>query len=156
MEEVEPEDESPDNGEPASPKVSTELQAALAVCLADATRRMVRRVATHAERAAKEPARFMDWIGSFGVEHVNVADEALKPAVHACRVATGDRSALGRSAFPGNWLLGRLREEYLALADRTQPKHLAQATAALTSSLEVRIPAEACSLFLPEAPCATN
>jgi HK97 family phage portal protein len=104
--------EKPDAGEDRA------LAGVYGKLVADATRRMVRRIGKHAQRAAKNPADFMAWLDKFEGEHRSIIAEALYPAWHA---ATG-REESGPLAV--DRLLADLRADLSNLADDATPKTL--------------------------------
>jgi HK97 family phage portal protein len=76
----------PDDAAPRRHLPDPALLAAHHALLADAARRMVRRVAHVAQRAAKKSATFPAFLESLEAEHGAVVEEAMGPAVTACAV----------------------------------------------------------------------
>lgn len=121
------------------------VRAAGAAALADATRRMVRRIGTHAVRAAKEPARYLEWVRGFEAEHAAVAREALGPAERITAAVSADaRPKPGEAA---DYMLSVLRLEFDRAADEATPRQLASAVEQLVAEQEQRVPADVVSIF---------
>ncbi len=115
------------------------VRAAASSALADAARRMVRRVATHAERAAKEPAKFCAFVDTIQADHATVFSDALSPGVQMAAAAVGHPCW---SADPAaNELIRILTSEFNAAAEAHSAKTLPGAVAAMAADQETRIPA---------------
>lgn len=123
------------------------IYAAHSNLLADAARRMVKRIGVHAERAAaKDGKTFEAWGGAFEMEHRETCREALEPAIAAC-VACGllkPTVTIGAA----DWLLAQLGGNYAQLLDRATPKTLAEEAAKLTAEQTERLPREIGEAFL--------
>ena len=125
-------DEAPDDAPPEGPPAETkpaEGEAARALAaLAEATvGRMVRRLRTHAERAANQPGQFLAWLDTMGGEHGLVVAEALAPVA----------SLAGRRGLPPD-LIGELRAGLLEVSGRAKAAGLPAAVRGYFDALDVR------------------
>lgn len=66
------------------------LAEALGRGLRDARRRVVRRIALHAARAAKKPAEFLGWLDTFGDEHRSTCVDMVAGSLEAMSVLRGE------------------------------------------------------------------
>jgi HK97 family phage portal protein len=121
------------------------MREAARAILADAVGRMTRRVATHAERAAKNPRGFTAWVEAIDAEHRATFAAALTPVEQACRAAGGTHEDLA------GWLLGRLRHTYGRAADSQTSRGLAGFLADANPALEGAFVREAVERFLGDA-----
>jgi HK97 family phage portal protein len=113
------------------------VRVAAKVALADAVRRMVKRVGQHAERASKDGAKYLAFCRTFEAEHHDVVAAAFgPPAVMA--TAVGVPLSGGETAAA---VLRELRAEYDHLADTASSKQLEAAVAALTDEQPDRLAA---------------
>lgn len=129
---------------PGNPKKPGAIEAAASDSLADATRRMVRRVASGAMRAAKDAGKFVAWVDAIKADHGEVIREALGPAERML-------AALGMIADVGtvaDALTAQLAAEFDAVSNSATPANLATAVESLTTEQERRIPAFLASKFL--------
>jgi HK97 family phage portal protein len=95
-------------GDAARTQALTQAHRAL---LADVVGRMVRRIGTHARRAAGKPGTFLAWLDAVTSEHRAVIAEALEPAVLALGLVQG------RALRPGDLADSLLAEVRTALLD---------------------------------------
>jgi HK97 family phage portal protein len=130
------------------PKPDPAVRAAAATALKTSAKKLVKRVAFHATRAAKDPAKFMAFLGTVPT-HRDVFRAELLAAEGMAAVANADgRDLTGHAA---DWLLATIELEYTAVSNDATPKTLATAVAALVADQEVRLPKGAAHIFL-EAP----
>jgi hypothetical protein len=120
------------------------VRGAARVALADAARRMCRRVALHAGRAAKDGGKYLAWVDAFGPEHREVVSEAFEPA----RQMLSALDTLVSGPVLANAFLSLLCADYTRLADTASPAKLPAAVDALNAELERTIPAKLCELYL--------
>ncbi|OWK34958.1 phage portal protein [Fimbriiglobus ruber] len=130
--------DSKDPNPPDNPKrgkgANAEVRGAAMESLADATRRMVKRVGIWANKNADKPAKFVGWLDGIEAEHADKVREALSPPCRmlaACGVVVPDLTAA---------LLGTMREEYLTLSGQVVAKDLPARVVALSADLETRLP----------------
>ena len=105
---------------------------------------MLRRLGKHAERAAKAPADYIAWLGSFEEEHRQIVTQALAPAV---AVASGRPEA---GPYEVERLLRSVRTAAEGLADTATPSNLAAAVAEAFTRLEEAWPDELAGRILGE------
>ena len=115
--------------------------------LADTTARMVRRVATHAERAARDPKTFSDWLEDGINSHTAVVSEAMNDPLSAFKLATGHPDFESGQAGDdmAKWLLGAMAKKYNDLLDTVTPKNLELAVKLADEILEAELPLQAAS-----------
>lgn len=133
-------DKPPDK--PPPKKGNAQLETALKKGLADAAARMVRRVAVHAERAAKDPKGYLAWVGTCWAEHGPVFADALAASEDACRAVGANPPSSA-----ADWLLVRLSAEYADLADDNTAKTLLAAVQARSVELATELPSELVGVF---------
>jgi len=93
-------------------------------CLDDAAARMVRRIGGDARRAARDPARFLDWLEEAPRRHRDAIAAALSPALGAVEALPPmDAARRGRAIAAA--LLRRVMDELLELSGRATPARLA-------------------------------
>lgn len=115
-------DDTADEGDQA--ETDAELLDAERALLVDATARMIRRLGTHARRAAGRPEQFLGWLNSFADEHRQIVAAAYAPALallraHGHPVDTPDAAAAE--------LLAHVRQSLLEVSGRVQAPALHQA-----------------------------
>lgn len=121
------------------------IRAAAETALLTSAKKLVKRVAFHATRAAKDGAKFMAFLGTIRT-HADVFRAELLAGEEAATAANGDgRSLKGQAA---DWLLATIEQEYGTVANEATPKTLAAAVAALVADQEVRLPKETVHIFL--------
>lgn len=135
-------------GTPLTEDRMSAVREAARVALADASRRMVRRVALHASRAAKEPRKFCAWVDSFAAEHEAVAVEMLEPARFILMAATPGNPLVESVA---THLLSEIKGAYGRLAETTSSRFLAESVEKLNAELELAMPGCMCDKFLGES-----
>ncbi len=106
--------------------------------LADAVRRMVRRVGHQAERAAKEPKTFMAWIDTIVANNEDTVGEAFA-FVLLVQAREGD---------PSGWFFESLKYALRELAGASTAKTLAADVGGLFARLDTELPALAVTTFL--------
>lgn len=131
---------------PAKPAPPTKaVQDAHRTLLTSQVHWTVKRIGQHAERAAKDGAKFLAWLEDFRAEYHEPIGEALDPiSVTLAATAGGEPKDIGA------WLMIELMAEFNALADRVTPKTLASECASLVATLETRLPEAAAKAFLTE------
>lgn len=120
------------------------LKAGAAAVIADTARRMVRRVGTHAARAAKDAKTFEAWACGLALEHGPVIREAFDPAN---KMLAALRPGLTFDLGAG--IAARMSTELAALTESTSAAKLPAAVEALVADQEQRIPALLVKEFLP-------
>jgi len=100
--------------------------------LAEAARRVVRRIRHAAAKATKQPGEFLSWIDGLLGEHMAACIAILNPAAGLCGLAS-DRSA--------GWLLAALRDEMLTVSGECKPAELAARVDGRLQALEQTLPA---------------
>lgn len=136
-------DDSP--GRPESDG-SRAARAAAAQALSHAAKKLVKRVAFHASRAAKDAAKFMTFLGSLRDEHATVFRQEFAAAEKmAAAVNTDGRPLAGEAA---DWLLAKIELEFTTVSNDATPKTLAASAATLVADQEVRLPKETVHIFL--------
>ncbi len=120
-EETDPDDPGQGDDDPSPPDEAdndrARLLGALHAALADAMRRMVRRVGTHARRAAGKPGEFLGWLDTIDADHRAIVAEALKPSLDAL-AASRSRTYIIDAARVAQGLLDELREILLDVSGR--------------------------------------
>ena len=132
-----PEDPPPDP-EPAGRQVPA---SALRAIVADAARRMIRRLATHAGRVAGRPAEFMSWLDTFGAQHRPVIIEALAPGVLAC--------GANNSEVLADRLLAGVRAAFLDRSGRCTAGELAAGVDLEMRACEIELAGQLAEELLP-------
>ena len=145
-----------DNSNPAASLVACDkgdglvrmsaVRDAARVVLCDAARRMVRRVALHATRAAKEPGKYLAWVDAVYADHKDVAREAFEPARQMALALGGEAHTV--TVAITEVFLSELRAEYSRVADTASAAKLPGAVDALNAAIETRLPRRLCDLFL--------
>lgn len=100
--------------------------------LAEAARRVVRRIRHAAAKATKQPGGFLAWLDAFGAEHAAACIAILNPAASYCGLA---------SDVTAGWLLGTIRDDLLELSGQCKPGELANRIDGRLLSLEQVLPA---------------
>lgn len=123
----EDDDQSDDEGDPVvgakKDGQGGDVGRAIRAVLIDALGRAVRRLGTHARRAAAQPSTFLASLDRLKVEHLQAIERGLAPACGALMVT-------GRMADPAKgaeWLAGEVHGHLLALAGDATPAKLAGA-----------------------------
>lgn len=126
-----------------------ELKAVLNLSITDTVSRMVRRIGTHAERAAAKGGKaFVEWVDTFVGEHSEPVWSALKP-VEAMAAAMSDDGRPKERELAG-WLMATLRVDWGKVADTATANTLTAAVADEIKVQEVRIPKDAIYIFVGE------
>lgn len=137
-------DPGPGNPGNGDGQQQAKLRSGVAAVITDTAKRMVRRVGTHAARAAKDAKTFEGWAAGITLEHGQVIREAFGPAnemLHAMRPDT---------AYDiGGGIGVRLSSDFLSLTETTSAAKLPAAVEALVTDQETRIPALLVKEFLP-------
>jgi hypothetical protein len=110
--------------------------------LSDAVRRMITRIGHQAERAARKPAYFLDWLDRFPAENERTLLEVFLPVQRAMLAMGLDGSNAG------GWLLDKLRSAYLEISGQVTQAGLGVGVAQTTAKLLDTLPAAAASEFL--------
>jgi hypothetical protein len=113
------------------PKRKAPGEQAIALVLGDAASRMVRRLGHAARGAAKKPGEFLDWLDSFGAEHIEVVTEALTPAAALLDEQPGAIAAQ---------ICEEVRESLLDASGACKPIALAETIDARIIALEQQLP----------------
>ncbi len=108
--------------------------------LSDVIRRMVTRIGSQGERAAKDRKKFGLWLNRMDTDTVA---EAATPVERAL-------VALGLAGGVADWLGERMRTEFLEMSGRCTAANLAQESAKLIADLGERLPVEASEKFFKE------
>lgn len=128
----------------AANTIPHQMREAARASITDAARRMCRRIAHQATRAATSGAKFVAWVDSFANDEREVIAEAFGPANHIL-------GAMGeRPHDPNEYLIEVLRGRYWQLADTAKPRTLAADVEKLNADLEAELPTEMCEIFLPD------
>ncbi len=139
-----------DGNQPGRPskEANAAVRNAAASALTAATKKLVKRVGFHANRNARDGAKFMGFLGSMRAEHEKVfrleyaaAEEAARAANATARPTAGEAAA---------YVLDQLEHEFVTISGEATPKTLQSAVAALVSEQEIRLPKDAVSLFLED------
>lgn len=134
----------PAEPEPAPPpKRKAPEQAAIAAVLADAARRMVRRVNHAAASAATRPGGFLTWLDSIQAEHAPTMVCAFEPAAGLTGADPCHYAAL---------LCTQIREALLTVAGEAKASELAERIQSRMSLLESQLPAAMADAYLKEQP----
>jgi HK97 family phage portal protein len=132
-------DESVDPGERAA------VLAAARALLADAVRRMTKRIGNQAERAATDRRKWAAWLDTGILDNLAVVTEATTPVERAL-------ASLGQGeAKVGDWIITTIRAAYREMETHCTPAALPARAAALAAELAGRLPGEAAEKFLKEA-----
>ena len=113
---------------------------ALKSMLTGAVRRMVKRIGMMAERAAANPKKFGAWLDEVETSEGEVVRDNVEPLETAL-------SAIGLKTGVADWLVQRLRSEFLELSGRCTAAELPGAAGKLTHDLIEALPAEASKEF---------
>ncbi len=108
------------NSQPMNPAKKRQQESVFAI-VSDAERRVVRRIATHAEKAAKQPREFLSWLDRMGADHGETARAILAPAYEAWHAA--HESDVDTKAESEKFLAG-IRSELLELSGGCRPSQL--------------------------------
>lgn len=87
--------------------------------------RMVKRVGLHARRAAKDPAKWCEWIGTLRDEHERTISEALADPLAALAVAAGPKVYNFHHDTAASALLREVADAMLEIAGRAKADTLA-------------------------------
>lgn len=130
---------SPAAPQPGNPKNNNVAAiAAIRICAEDSARRAVVRISLHARRAAKDTAKYIDWLEAFQAEHHTIIAEMLAAPVAAARVLMRSHHT---SETESTWLLDMLHHRFSALADQCKPAELAAAVDTFLIHAEANAPA---------------
>lgn len=130
------------------PRSDPAVRAAAETALRTSAKKLVKRVAFHAARAAKDGAKFMAFLETIRL-HAEVFRAEMLAGEETATAANGNgRSLQGQAA---EWLLATIGSEYSTVANEATPKTLAAAVAALVADQEVRLPKETVHIFLETA-----
>ncbi len=124
------------------PETGGELAEARRAAMVHATKKMVKRVAFHANRAAKDGSRFMAFVAELRVDHRAVFRSEFGPAEQVAGVKPGEAA---------DYLLETLILELNTVAGEATEKTLAAKVAALTADQAVRLPKELVHIFLEDS-----
>ncbi len=116
------------------------VYAAVQGMLGDVVRRMAKRIGTQAERAASDSRKFCAWLDDMDGENRHTVTEACEPVEQALRGIGGENGVC-------DWLMGRLRSEFMNLADSCTPSFLPKEAEALAGRLVESLPKEASGKF---------
>lgn len=125
------------------------VRAAAETALKTSAKKLVKRVAFHATRAAKDATKFMAFLGSLRSQHEKVFRAELVAPEETASVANGEMNA--RTGEAADWLLATLEAEYTAVSNEATAKTLAASVAALVADQEVRLPKATVHIFLEAA-----
>lgn len=100
----------------------------------DATRRIGKRIALHAKKAARKPDGFGDWVDRMEGEHLEVFVDMLSHAVLAIRCVAGGAASWTANDLATHYF-GEIREELLT-ASECQPTELGGRVTECTRGLE--------------------
>jgi HK97 family phage portal protein len=141
----------PDPGRPdgAEDEEQREVRNAAATAVLHASRKLVKRVAFHANRLASKPGEFLAMVDGLKADHGKVFDEEMTPAEQAARAVSFQFA--GPVGWAGAKLLDTIHAELSALAQTATAKDLAPKVAALTADQEKRLPRFMLDLMLGES-----
>ncbi len=113
------------------------VRVAMEPVLADAVRRMVKRISTQAERAAADGKKFAAWLDTLGAENIQTVRDAVAPA----------ETAIGVSGI-AEWLAGELHSRFLDASGECTAKALPGKVAEVGAALLVGMPGEVTRKFV--------
>lgn len=130
----------------AARRIDPEVRAAAETALKTSAKKLVKRVAFHANRAAKDSARFMAFLDGLRAQHAAVFRAELLAAEETAAAANGDGKSLkGQGA---DWLFETVYLEFTTVSNEATPKTLAASVAALVADQEVRLPKDLAHILL--------
>ena len=131
---------------PTQPVRDRAVRSAAETALKTSTKKLVKRVAFHAHRAARDAGKFVAFVDGIREHHAAVFRSEFAAAEETATAATGSGKALtGQGA---GWLLETLAAEFNAIANEATPKTLAASVAALVADQEVRLPKDIVHILL--------
>lgn len=142
---------APDGNEPGRPSNdgNTAARNAAASALSHATKKLVKRVGFHANRHARDGAKFMEFLGSIRADHEKVFQLEFAAAEEAARAANASRKpAAGEAAC---FLIEVMEHEFTTISGEATAKTLQAKVAALVSDQELRLPKDFVHIFLEDA-----
>ncbi|WP_162271959.1 phage portal protein [Gemmata sp. SH-PL17] len=129
-----------------APKPDPAVRAAAATALKTSAKKLVKRVAFHANRAARDGAKFMAFLDGLRAQHATVFRAELLAAEEMATAANGNGKSLkGQGA---DWLFETIAAEYATVSNEATPKTLAASVAALVADQEVRLPKDLAHILL--------
>lgn len=146
-----------DNGDPSSdqpdPMNAKDQRAAAEAAITASTRKLVRRVAFHANRLSNRPDEFLAFVDSMQAKHERVFIEEMSPAEQMARAFQPEAvKAANPKGYAGRVLLETIHGQLAALAQSTPAKSLPEKVAALAADQEKRLPREFIKALLGDCP----
>lgn len=132
--------ETPPTNQPPQPQEpDAKDQAARRAVVVDACRRAIKRLSTHARRAAEHPSKFLAWLDGFRSEHEAVLIEMLSPSVG---LNTNDAAAVAQeTGRVARELFDSLHDDLLLVSGEATAKELTKQVAIRMDAHETYGPA---------------
>lgn len=147
-----PEDMSdPDAGRPSEEDGAVDEGGAAArgaaeTALLHAAGKMINRVAFHARRAAKDGAKYQEFVETLEADHWTVFRSEFKPAEAVARAVNGD--GVPGDGQAAEWLLQSLVSDFGRALDTATPKSLAKDVGVLVANMRANLPKQLVVTFL--------
>ena len=141
--------EEEDTDEQADAIRNAALRGAIKANLEDAVRRVVRRIGNAAEKAAKTPATFCDWLEAVPDDHGKIVSEMLTPACSAATALTS-KDYDPKIQIDASCVLTEICEALNDFAGRVTPKTMAAELPKELARLEAEVPGKVSALFFGE------
>lgn len=130
-------DDEPDDPDLPDNEDNRALAAAHAQIMREAAGRMVRRLTTHAKRAAKEPKTFLKWLDRFEIDHAETVRAAFSAPLAAISAA---KKREIRAETAAKTLFERVKSELLRAAGEASAADFPAKIEVFSAEIEARVP----------------